>query len=334
MTANASAAELSITAPTACAVADEQTFRTERALSQSIESAAPVRCSVHIERTARRYAARLEVEPIGSAGPSRSRSFLAPTRAKLTDTLAPAVVLGIGDGSGDLSADDLHAPLADDPAEAASDASRAARTVTESSAVGAAAEADTTTARGAGSAAGGPSVAAGAALVGDAASLPGSGLGVALGVAVGGEVLELRLLGTYLPAREASRQTPSGSGGVTVGLLAGAVAGCLPRLLRVSELELGVCAGAELGSLSATGTGVDISRSASVLWSALRADASARWALGRGLTLDLLLSALVPTERHEFTISEVGPVFRPSALVGRAGVGVSYAFGGAAPHAR
>jgi hypothetical protein len=324
--ASAAAAELSIATPAACAVADELTFRTERALGQPIESAAAVRCTIHIARSAGMYAARMEVESIGSGRPSRLRSFLAPTCAKLTETLALAVVLAIGAGPEDVPAEAAPAP---GPAETASETNRAALAITESSATLATLQGDSAAAPADGEASSGaPSLAASAVLVGDAGTLPGAGLGVSLGAAVGGESFELRLLGTYLPAREASIETSSGSGGVEIGLLAASLAGCLPRLLQTSRLELGACAGAELGWLSGNGTGVDISRSGGTLWTALRADAAARWALGGGFGLDLLLSALVPTDRDEFTISEVGPVFQTATVVGRAGVGVSFVFGG------
>jgi hypothetical protein len=333
--ASAAAAELSIATPAACAVADELTFRTERALGQPIESAAAVRCTIHIARSAGLYAARMEVETIGSGRPSRLRSFLAPTCAKLTETLALAVVLAIGAGPEDGAAGASDPPAAG-PAGSGSEASQAALAVAESSATLEMLQADTParTSDDTQASSGQPNVAASAALVGDAGSLPGAGLGVSLGAALGGELLELRLLGTYLPAREASIETSSGSGGVEIGLLAGSLAGCLPRLLRASRLELGVCAGAELGWLSGNGTGVDISRSGGTLWTALRADAAARWALGDGFALDLLFSALVPTDRDEFTISEVGPVFQTGTVVGRASLGVSFAFGGPDSDAR
>jgi hypothetical protein len=314
----ANAAELSIATPAACSVAEELTFRTERALGQPIALAAPVRCTIHIARSSGMYAARMEVESIGSGRPSRLRSFSAPTCEKLTETLALAVVLAIGAGENEppppaspggappLAAAKLA--IAEPPAAPAADAPapEPARTAGASNA---------------------PQLAATAGLVGDAGTLPGVGLGFSLGVSLGWDVVELRLLGTYLPAREASSE--ASSGGVEVSLLAGNLAACLPRLVATAALELGVCAGAELGWLAGSGTGVDVSRSGGGLWTALRADAAARWRLGGGVGLDLLLSGLVPTERDEFAIAGVGSVFQPSAVVGRASVGVSIELGGA-----
>lgn len=329
------AAELSIATPAACAVADELTFRTERALGQPIESAAAVRCTIHIARSAGMYAARMEVESIGSGRPSRFRSFLAPTCEKLTETLALAVVLAIGAGPDDVSAGAAGAEPSARPPEAASEAGAAPLAGTASSAGLAPHDASgPAPAGGAEVVAHGPAVAVGAALVADAGSLPGTGLGVSLAAALGWSIFELRLLGTYLPGREASLATSSGSGGADIGLLAGSASGCLPRLLRAAPIELGACAGAELGGLDGTGTGVDVSRSARGSWFALRADAGARWELGGGVRLDLLLSALVPAERHEFTISGLGPVFRPAAVAGRASLGASFVFGSSGSRAR
>lgn len=312
---NARAAELSIATPAACAVADELRFRTERALGQPIESAAAVRCTVHIARSAGMYAARMEVESVGSGRPSRFRSFIAPTCEKLTETLALAVVLAIGAGPSDMSADAPEAPPAPEASAAPSAASPGIDTPAPDPAPVVEPEP-------------GPAVIASAALIGDAGSLPGAGLGASLGAALGWDRVELRLLGTFLPAREASIDASSGSGGVAIGLLAGSLLACLPRLLAPSRLELGLCAGAELGWLSGSGTGLDVSRSDGGLWSAPRLDAVARWALGHGFALDVQLSGLVPLQRHEFAVSGAGPVFQPSAVVGRAGVGLSLELGG------
>jgi hypothetical protein len=60
------AAELLIAAPSACAIGDELSFRAERALGQPLEAAAPVRCTIYIARRGAAYAARFEVEAIGS----------------------------------------------------------------------------------------------------------------------------------------------------------------------------------------------------------------------------------------------------------------------------
>jgi hypothetical protein len=318
-----SAAELSIATPAACSVADELTFRTERALGQPIAAAAAVRCTIHIARSSGMYAARMEVESIGSGRPSRLRSFSAPTCEKLTETLALAVVLAIGAGE---SAQPSPASPAGAPQVSESRLALGENPGGQQGNAVPDADAPAPDAEPSASADSGPRVAAAAALVGDAGSLPGVGLGFSLGASLGWDAVELRLLGTYLPAREASIEASSVA---EISLLAGSLAACLPRLLSTAALELGVCAGAELGWLAGSGTGLDVSRSGGGLWTALRADASARWALGAGVGLDLLLSGLVPTKRDEFAIEGFGSIFQPSVVVGRVSLGVSVLFGAA-----
>jgi hypothetical protein len=326
----AHAAELSISAPTACSIGEELTFRVERALGQPLESAAPVRCTIHIARSSGMYGARMEVESIGSGRPSRLRSFSGPTCAKLTETLALAVVLAIG--AGDDAAPSPGDPAADEGAAGAPDTNNAAQAVAapasnELESATLEADAAPPASSSAKDAPRGPRPGVNAALVADAGTLPGLGLGAALGVSLGWDRFELRGLGTYLPAREASIETSGAAAGAEISLVAGSLGACLPRLLGAAGIELGACAGAELGWLAGTGTGLDISRSRGVLWTALRGDVAARWALGAGVGLDLSISALVPIERDEFSITGAGRVHRPGAVVGRASLGLSLDLG-------
>jgi hypothetical protein len=323
----ARAAELLIAAPSACVIGDELSFRAERALGQPLNSAADVRCTVHITRDGAAYAARLEVQAIASPEPSRLRSFSAPSCEMLTETLALAVSLAIASG----------APEPEPAAPgvgAALDAAPAARAVREPAAdTGDAAE------HGDGSkpvSAGGARdwrFGGSAGVVADAGTLPGIGMGAALGVSLGLDAFDVRLLGTYLPPRDAQLTSAPTSGaaspGAEIELLAGSLLSCVPRLVRASNLALGLCAGGELGRLSGRGTGVTVARAGTSLWASVRADAEARWTLAHGLSLDFRLSALVPWERDEFSIDGAGRVFRTSAVVGRATVGLSYELGAA-----
>ena len=123
------------------------------------------------------------------------------------------------------------------------------------------------------------------------------------------------------------RHGPSGGPRADLGLAAGSLLGCAPRLVRAGRLELGVCAGAELGWVSGNGTDLTVSRDGGALWSAARAELGARWALGpEGFALELGIGALVPLSRPEFSIS--GPdgvidVYRSGAVAGRASAGIS-----------
>jgi hypothetical protein len=173
-----------------------------------------------------------------------------------------------------------------------------------------------------------------AGLVADAGTLPGAGMGGSFGVSFGVDAVELRLLGTYLPPRDAQATSSAAapgaaSPGAEIELIAGSLVACAPRLARASNLAFGACAGGELGWLSGRGTGVTVARSGESQWTAARTDAEARWTLAQGLSLDLRLSALIPWERDEFAIDGVGRVFRASAVVGRATLGLSYELGAA-----
>jgi hypothetical protein len=177
-----------------------------------------------------------------------------------------------------------------------------------------------------------------AALVTDAGTLPGFGLGAAFGVSFGGEWIHARVLGTFLPPRAASAASRPGSA-LEFDLLAGALALCAPVIVRASRLSAGACLGGELGVLSVKARGLSVSRRGDVLWRAGRLDLDARWALSDSVSIDLMLSALAPFERHRFVVEEfhpgfVGPwysqatVHRPLPVIGRAGVGLSIAFDG------
>jgi hypothetical protein len=224
------------------------------------------------------------------------------------ETLALAIVLAIGGSSDEPEPSEPPPP---DGAPSDVETRAPASVQTEASA------AEDTRAR----------VAARAALVADSGTLPALGLGAALGVSLGGDGLELRALGTYLAAREASIEVSGGgSVGAQIGLLAGALLACAPRLstpIQAPHIELGVCAGGELGWLEGSGVGVNAPRQRGAAWSAGRLDLTGRWLIGpHGLGLDLLLSALLPMQRHEFQVSG-DTVHRPAVAIGRASVGIS-----------
>lgn len=301
------AAELRYVQPSACASAAALSARTERALGKPLAEAGALRCTLHIVHDQGALAARLELDEPGR--PSRLRSFRAANCERLTETLALAIVLAIGGAS-----EPPGAPRTP-PAEAAD-----AQDDTQASA---AVQSDAPRAHGA-------RVVARAALVADSGTLPALGVGPSLGVSLGADRLELRALGTYLPARDGSIDASSGASlRARIALLAGALLGCAPRLwvpVRAPRLELGACVGAELGWLASSRAGASAPRPEGAAWWAGRLDLGGRWRLApRGLGLDLLLSALVPMQRHVFQAS--GELLhRPALAVGRASLGVSVEF--------
>jgi hypothetical protein len=106
--APASATELLLAQPSACAIGDELWSRSEQTLGRPLTSVADLRCTVHIVHDQGWFAARLELERRGR--PSQMRSFRAPSCERLTETLTLAVVLSIG-ASSSASAEPLDARL-------------------------------------------------------------------------------------------------------------------------------------------------------------------------------------------------------------------------------
>lgn len=326
-----SAAELLLEQPSACAIESELPSRAERALGQPLATAAPVRCTVSIERAGDAFAAQLEISRPGAAA-AGTRSFRAPTCQLLADTLALAVALAVGDGETAARGSPVAASAA--PPVPASTAPSSSVSTTASSAVLARApfESDAEASREpeaprrAGLRAG-----AQASLVADAGTLPGFGLGAAIGISLGGDRIEARAIGTYLAPRDESIPSRA-TAGVELDLLAAGFALCAPTLVELSRLRGGVCLGAELGTLSARAHGLSVSSESEVLWSAGRLDVEWRWAVASRFDIELALGAVVPLHRQLFVIDEFEPgfvsswssqlaVYRSEAIAGRLGIG-------------
>jgi hypothetical protein len=307
------AAELSLRQPSACQIGDELLHRVERALGQPLAEAAEVRCTVEVLRQRGELTARLAVDSAGSEPPVQQRSFSGRSCEELTDVLAVAVVLAVGAGPSAASPSAAHEnPDTPSPAPVPIQEENKAHDTA------AASPPEAPLARSS----------VHAALVLDAGTLPAPGPGALLGGSLGWEQLELRLLGTYLFPRAGSLEaSATGSPGAELALLAGGLLGCAPRLVQTWRIELGACAGAELGWLWGSGTGVNAPKDGGGLWSAARGDVGARWGVGpRWLGIDVRVSGHVPFERHRFAITEDGGsrrVHQPGAVVGRLSVGVS-----------
>jgi hypothetical protein len=320
---HAPAAELVLEQPSACAIEGELPSRAERALGQPLASAAAVRCSISIERDGDVFAAEMALSTPGAPAAGK-RSFRAPTCELLADTLALAVALAVGESdsvappsSGVVSATALAPAPAPVRAPVESDAGAALE-----------AEAPEPAALHGGARAG---------VVADAGTLPGVGLGAALGVSLGGDWIEGRALGTYLAPRDMPSPTRPGAS-VEFQLLAAELALCAPRVVRLSRLRAGFCLGAELGALSARASGFSASGAGQVLWRAGRLDVEGRWALASGIDVELALGALAPLARQRFVVGEFRPgfvsgwysqatVFRTQSIVARASVGLSIELG-------
>jgi hypothetical protein len=166
-------------------------------------------------------------------------------------------------------------------------------------------------------------------VVGDTGSLPSPGFGLALGVELGAEHWQLRLLGTMLVDQryQLGSAEVAPAPGAELGLVTGALLGCLvPVGSAFSSLALRVCAGWELGQLSGVGTGVAEPRQGHVLWNAPLVDLGLLWAVPHTrVQLGALLVAAAPLGRDEFVLRDLGSVHRPAAVVARAVLGAAFA---------
>lgn len=314
----AAAAELSLSDPTGCIRLDELSFRVEHLLGRSLPQVEELELSVHVGVEGTGVSARLEVKRPGDASEHGVRSLHASSCAELLEPLAIAIVVAIGDGAQPDAAMPAAQPrstaqpsLAAQPDAAPPPANAelapAADAVQQESA--------------------GPTLAAAAWAIADSGTLPASALGASLGVGLAWPSLELRAIGTFLPEREGtlSASDPR-SPGVSIGLLAGGLVGCVPVALQTQSLGMAVCAGAELGQLSGSGTRVIAPYQRQTLWAAARVELATRLGLGQTpLGLELLATALAPFTRDEFILKDLGDVHRPATVIGRLGLGLTLA---------
>jgi hypothetical protein len=304
--ARAHAAEVNVAASTACADGGEVSFLAERALGRPLSDIPGPRFSIEIERRGGGFTARLETHAAADSSGAGVRSFRAPSCDELVETLGLAVAIALGVNP--KASPPPAAPEHSTPTEWVAEASEPDRSP--------AAPGDH------------PQLTALGWVIGDSGSLPSPALGVGLGAALRWTALELRGGGLWLPARRgAPAGLPNGDGspGAEIGLLLGSAQACAPLSLKTDAVELGVCAGWELGRMHATGTGVLRPYRKGALWSAPRVDLEARWAVPSSpVVVNLMMAALMPLQRDEFILSDFGSIHRAPNLVARAGVGLGW----------
>jgi hypothetical protein len=307
---HAGAAELSLEQSGPCVNLDELSFRVGRALGQPLETVGEAEFGVRIEATGAGYRAHIEARDGTGQALAGARALEARSCEELTEALALAVALAIGQHG---------APRESVPRVAAlvpsTELAVAADTPDDRPPAEMPSESHAT----------GPALGGSAWAIGDTGTLPGLGLGAGLGIELRWPSFALRALGTLLPEREGTLPEPVPSDrGVSIGLLAAGVLACVPVAVSPAVLKLALCTGAELGELSGSGIGVSSPHHQRTLWSAVRFDADLRWALpDTPLGLDLLVTAAAPLSRDEFVLRNIGSVHRPASVVGRVGLGLS-----------
>ncbi|WP_437317972.1 hypothetical protein [Sorangium sp. So ce385] len=162
------------------------------------------------------------------------------------------------------------------------------------------------------------------AAAGDLGTLPGASLGVGARVALGRRRVRLGLHGALWPGR--STTIASGPEGTPIGgsfaLAVVGVEGCG----EPTALPVALCGGLELDHLTGTGLGVRFPASASATWLSFSAGLDARFSLLGPLGAAAHAALLIPTRRERFAIDDVGLVHRPSAVAGRASLGLELSF--------
>jgi len=315
ISATARALEIEFAEPAPCNV-EEVSFRVERALARPLGNIDGPRFRVNIERNPGGFLGRVDISPIGTAATPGQRRLVASSCDELIDTLALTIVLAVGPRPEAQAASDERALLrSTEPEQTPSPAALATAEMPAAEP----ARTEPSPQRTAG-----PRVGAFGAMVGDTGSLPALSVGIALGFSVAWPAVEFRALGTFLPSKEGFvAPSDPASPGAEIGLVTAGVLACMPFATNAAAVALSACAGWELGRLSGRGTGVDVSRSSTALWSAARADLGARWAFpGHWLGLELALTAVAPISQDEFVLRDIGSVHEPANVVGRASLGL------------
>jgi hypothetical protein len=153
----------------------------------------------------------------------------------------------------------------------------------------------------------------------DAGALPSPSPGAELDVKAGSSALYAVGFGSLLAPQEARLE--DGRGGrfrlASVGLLA-----CGQRTLAAFEGR--ACAGFEWGWMSAEGVRIDLPRTESAAYRALRVELGLGWPLGAQLSLVARGALLVPLAPPRFVLNGTEPVHQPSAFGGRALLGLEF----------
>ena len=161
----------------------------------------------------------------------------------------------------------------------------------------------------------------GAAARGDVGTLPNFAMGASLSFAWTPHALRLQASGTFLPANSA--RLLNGRGG-TFDLFAAEGRGCYEVVAGV--IELGPCAGFEIGALRGAGFGVRNDTPAYAFWSAVTAGGALAWRWTAAFALRLEGGVSFPLQRPEFVLAGLGAVHRPAGVLGRGGLGAEFRF--------
>lgn len=304
----AAASELSWSGPAECRQSEQLAFQVERALGAPLAQVGQVHLQVHVERLAPDARAVLRIADTSGLAAARvkERLLTAPDCTTLVDTLAVAIALAVEAAEPEPSPPAVSVQVA--PAVAASEPPVTRDVVRSEAPTAAPAERLV------------PRVSA--LLLADLGSLPGPALGFGFGTGVGGARWQLELAGTLWLEQQPSLAGPAGA---ELSLATGGLQACaLPWSAAPSSFAL--CASLEAGRLAGEGTGVSSPRQAAAWWVAPGLHGALSWQVpDTALRLVARVGAVLPLERRELVLENVGTVYQPASLAARAALGLDLA---------
>jgi hypothetical protein len=166
-----------------------------------------------------------------------------------------------------------------------------------------------------------PDVAFGAELLVDINSLPGVAPGVSLFGALYWSELRLALFAAWLPD---ATESVAPEQDVSFSLLSAGLRACYT--LGRGLVDTALCAGGEIGQVSANGAGLFRARSVSDLWLAPQLGLELGVPLGPAFAVRARGDTLVPLLRHGYAVNETDNVHETPGVVVRVAVGASVEF--------
>jgi hypothetical protein len=160
--------------------------------------------------------------------------------------------------------------------------------------------------------------------LGDLGAQPALTWGATLVVGLSVRAFRAELSATYFGPQRALVRPGDPTQGGDISLVAGSLRGCLAA--PIGPVDLGGCAGAELGVQSGAAFGVNRPSRGEALWVALPLAATLRRSLSRRFGVHVEAGASIPLLRRQFAIEGLGAVFRPAPITVRASLGAEVMF--------
>lgn len=161
----------------------------------------------------------------------------------------------------------------------------------------------------------------GAELLLDGNSLPIAAPGVALVGALRWSALRLAVFGVWLPD---ATESVAPEQDVSFSLLSAGLRACYT--LGRGLVDTSLCAGAEIGRVSASGAGLFLARSVSDLWIAPQVGLELGVPLGQAFAVLARVDALAPLQRQRYAVNETDDVHQTPSVALRVALGASLAF--------